>query len=136
MSQIGDLRSALRDNLKTIAGVTVSRYALVNPTPPGFHIIPSEIPSYHKTFGHLGLSEVQFTVQAFVALGTNEGAQDMMDEWLGAEDRSVALAIESDRTLGGLCEDLIVESSTGYGFILTTDNRPLLTADWLVTIVL
>ena len=137
MTQIGDLRSALRDNLKQIPGVSVSRFALVNPSPPGFHLWPSEVPTYHKTFGAPGLAlvDVEFTVQAFVAFGTNEGSQEMMDAFLGVDDLSVAAALEADRTLGGLCDDLIVTASSGYGFLVTSDNRPLLTSDWAVTVV-
>ena len=92
MSEIGDLRAALKDNLKAgIRGVEVNTYASVNPNPPGLHLWPSAIP---------------------------------------------AAAIESDRTLGGLCHDLMVQSGTGYGALETATGTPLLTSDWLVTVLL
>ena len=139
MSQIGDLRSALRENLKTIPGSQVSRYALFNPTPPGFHLWPSNVPDYHKTFGEPGvrLSEVEFTVQAFVAFSTDIGAQEIMDEYLeAAGPKSVVAAVESDKTLGGLADDIFTRLEQAYAAIVTADNRPLLTSDWLVTVIL
>ena len=139
MSEIGDLRAALKDNLKAgIRGVEVNTYASVNPNPPGLHLWPSAIPSYHRTFGApLGLTEIEFTVQAYVAFGTNIGAQEIMDEFLGTDtDQSVAAAIEADRTLGGLCHDLMVQSGSGYGALETATGTPLLTSDWIVTVML
>ena len=138
MGQINDLRSALRENLKQIAGIQVSRYALYNPTPPGIHLWPSEIPAYHKVFGRPPqLSEIHFTVEAFVAFGTDIGSQEYMDQMLEPNgDKSVVAAIESDVTLAGACQDLIVVSSTSYQPIMTPDSRQLLTSEWLVTIIL
>jgi hypothetical protein len=138
MTQIRDLRTALRENLKTIPGVQVSRYALKQPTPPGIHLWPSEVPSYHKTFGTPPvLAEIHFTVEAFVAYTTDIGGQERLDEMLGAEGpMSVALAVESDPTLGGFAQDIECASSGGYGFTVTATNVELLTADWLVTIIL
>lgn len=138
MSQIGDLRAALRENLKTIPGVSVSRFALNNPTPPGIHLWPSEIPQYHHTFGsaELTISEVHFTVQAFVAFASNEGSQEIMDEMLGADTpRSVARAIEADKTLGGLAHDLEAKQNTGYQMLETPIGTGLIVSDWLVTVI-
>lgn len=138
MSQIGDLRAALRENLKTIPGVSVSRFALNNPTPPGIHLWPSEIPQYHRSFGlaETRLSEVHFTVQAFVAFSSNEGSQEILDEMMDTEGpRSIAKAVEADKTLGGLSHDVYADSSTGYQFLETPVGIPLLTSDWLVTVI-
>ena len=139
MSQIGDLRSALKENIRlNIRGAEINTYASINPNPPGIHLWPSAIPSYHRTFGDpLGLTEVEFTVQGYVGFGTNIGAQEIMDEWLGTDtDQSVAAAIESDRTLGGLAHTLMVKDGTGYGALETATGTPLLTSDWLVTVML
>lgn len=138
MGQIADLRAALRENLKQIPGVQVSRYALANPTPPGIHLWPSEIPAYHKVFGRPPeLTEIHFTVEAFVALTTDIGAQDYMDEMLEPNGaKSVVAAIESDTTLAGACQDLLVVSSTSYQPIVAQGRTPLLTSEWLVTIIL
>lgn len=140
MSQVGDLRSALRDNLKSVPGMRmVYAYVASNPSPPCLQIWPSEIPAYHKTFGvsTARLAEVQFTVQAIVTMGTDVGGQQIMDELLDADGaRSVSAAVESDPTLGGLSHDVYCTSNGGYGFLVRADSgTQLLTADWLVTVI-
>lgn len=135
MSVIGDLRAALRDNLKTLPDLQVSRYALNNPTPPGVHILPPSI-RYHQSFGEEeAISDLTFTVQAFVALNNELGPQILLDEMIApAGDRSVRMAIESDKTLGGLASDLIVSEVSDARWIVTASNQALLIADWTVTV--
>jgi hypothetical protein len=138
VSQIGDLRGGLKDNLRAIPfGLQINMYAMANPTPPGIHLWPSAIPSYHRTFGApLGISEYEFTVQAYVAFTTDIGAQELLDQFLGDEgELSVAVAIESDKTLGGNADDLMVQSSPGYDFADSPTGTPLLLAEWIVTVI-
>jgi hypothetical protein len=133
MSVVGDLRAALRDNLKTIPDIQVSRYALPNPTPPGIHILPPGA-KYHMAMSS-GLTEYTFTVQAFVALNADSGPQILLDELLDeTAERSLCNAVESDPTLGGLAEDVYCSEASPARFLVTADNRALLTSDWTVTV--
>ena len=132
---IAQLRSALRDNLKTIPDIQVSRYALANPTPPGIHILPPAI-QYHQSFGEEeAISDLSFTVQGFVALSSDIGPQMQMDEWIDPSGaNSVRMACESDKTLGGLASDLICTQVSEPRWIVTASNQALLLADWQVII--
>jgi len=132
MSVVGDLRAGLRDNLKTIPDIQVSRYALANPTPPGIHILPPAA-KYHQAFQ--GDTDYTFTVQAFVALTTDIGPQILLDELLDEKgERSVCRAVESDKTLGGLASDVFCSEVLEPRVIVTSSNMGLLLSDWVVTV--
>jgi hypothetical protein len=62
-----------------------------------------------------GLDKWTFTVQAFVALASDIGAQVKLDAFLAPSgSQSVKAAIEADGTLGGIVADTSVVSCTGY----------------------
>lgn len=134
MPVIRDIRQGLRTNIKsTITGLQVSAYVLANPSPPGVHIYPGE--TRFDLAMNRGLDEMDFVVQAFIAHTGDQGNQSFLDELrdpIGA--RSMKTAIEVDRTLAGVCEDLRVVSETEYRMLVTSDNRALITTDWLVTV--
>ena len=82
-----------------------------------------------------GLTEYEFTVQAFVALNADTGPQILLDELLDeTSERSLCAAVESDPTLGGLSEDVYCSEAQPARFLVTVDNRALLTSDWTVTV--
>ena len=63
------------------------------------------------------------------------GPRALLDKLLDAEgDESVVLAIESDPTLGGACDDLIVDTMDSYEVAAATDNTMRLVAAWSVRI--
>lgn len=133
MSVVGDLRAGLRDNLKTIPDLQVSRYALPNPTPPGIHILPPAV-KYHQAFQG-GLTDYTFTVQAFVALTTDIGPQMLLDELIDETgERSLCRAVESDKTLGGLATDVYCAEALEPRVLVTASNLGLLLSDWIVTV--
>lgn len=131
---VAELRAGLRANIKaTIANVQVSAYILASPTPPGIHIFPGE--SRFDLAMNRGLDEYDFTVQAFVAWSSDQGSQAFLDELRDPINaRSLKAAIESDLTLGGVCEDLRVMGISPYRNLVTMDNRSLLVSDWTVTV--
>jgi hypothetical protein len=134
MSVVGDIRAGLRANIKaSIPNVQVSPYVLASPTPPGVHIFPAE--SRYDLAMNRGLDEYDFTVQAFIAHTGDQGNQSFLDELISPVGaRSMKRAIERDLTLAGVSEDCRVISNTGYRLLVTSDNRGLITVDWLVTV--
>lgn len=68
--------------------------------------------TYDQTFG--GLSVVEVTVYAFASLADNQQGQETLLPLLGPS--GVKAALEADRTLGGACQELRVESADGPGF--------------------
>lgn len=131
------IREALASNLSTIPNVQVSAYQLSNPTPPAIHVVPG-MTEYHQTFG--GSSEAEwweFTVQAFVAIPNDIGSQRRLDEMLESTgSSSVKAAIESDPTLGGIVDDLIVTTRTGYQLYVNEGRGTVLGAAWTVRVLL
>lgn len=128
------VRQALADNLSTISGIQVSAYVLSNPTPPAIQVVPGPA-EYHQTMGASSASWWDFTIQAYVAVATDIGSQARLDRLLaddGAE--SVRAALESDTTLGGLCDDLIVVSRTGYTLFAPEGRGSVLGAEWTVRV--
>lgn len=130
---MAEIREGLAANLSAIEGIQVSPYMLGSPTPPAIHVIPSSI-AYDRAM-HRGMDEVTMTVQAFVALGLDQGAQMALDELLAPTgSRSVKTAIETDRTLGGKVQHVQVDEMSGYNAVTIVDRGQMLSADWSVTV--
>lgn len=129
---VRSLRDGLRENLKAIQGIQVSRYFLVNPTPPGIHILPPSV-EYHGSM-HSGLTTYTFTIQAFTSLSGSAGdisSQILLDELLDETGpRSVVAALEADPTLGGVAQDVTVDTAASAQPQQTLEGLVLLTSDW------
>lgn len=135
MPDLTELREALAESLSVIPNIQVSAYVLANPTPPAIHVIPGEV-EYHLTMGSGGDEWWHFTVQAFVAATGDIAAQRRLDGMLASQgEYSVKAAIEADHTLGGACEDLIVDRRTGYQIFVPDGRGAVLGAEWMVRIL-
>jgi hypothetical protein len=133
MASMKNMREGLAANLGAIPGMQVSAYMLSNPTPPAAHVLPAEIT--YDTAMRRGQDVWFFTVQVFVSLTTDIGAQKLLDKMLASSGSdSVKAAVESDRTLGGACDDLRVVSMGGYE-IFVLGERQLLGATWRVEVI-
>jgi hypothetical protein len=131
---LGEIRRGLAANLERILGVQVSPYMLANPTPPAIQVVPGEV-EYDLAMGR-GLDQLILNVQAFVALGSDIGAQQQLDEFLdGTGAKSVKQAVESDKTLGGSAASARVTRSTGYRAVLRDSGGPVLMAEWEVEVL-
>jgi hypothetical protein len=129
-----EIREGLATNLRTISGVQVSAYMLASPTPPAIHVVPPAI-EYHQAMQG-GLERLTFTVQAFVALGTDIGTQKRLDDFRAPTGvTSVKAALEADRTLGGVAQDLLVMSSAEPVIVTLPEGRQLLSCDWEVLVL-
>jgi hypothetical protein len=135
MGALTDMREGLRANLATITDLQVSAYMLSSPTPPSAHVVPGGDAGdidYDQAMGR-GLDLWRFTVQAFVGLPTDQGAQVLLDTFMEPSGpQSVKEALESDCTLGGAADDLHVVSCTGYKQFVFEGRPPLLGAGWHV----
>lgn len=131
-----DIREGLRANIE--AGVTdfqVSAYMLANPTPPTIHLFPEEV-MYDEAMRR-GLDEIRITVQAFVGLVSDQGAQVRLDELLApAGAGSLKAAVEADPTLGGTVDDLRVVGATGYKvYSVGGQVSTVLGCEWTVHVI-
>lgn len=74
-------------------------------------------------------------VEGIVSLVSDIGTQERLDRWLAATgSESVKAVIEGDRTLGGIAQDTIVNSSSGYQQVLREGGAMWLTAEWSVVV--
>jgi hypothetical protein len=133
MATLEQVTEGLATNLETISGVQVSAWMLASPTPPAIHVVPPAI-EYHQAMQN-GFAELTFTVQAFVALNSDIGAQKLLAQMRAPTGSgSVKAAIEADRTLGGVVKDLIVRSSAEPQVLTLEGGRQLLSCDFEITV--
>lgn len=105
---IADLRAGLASNLQSIPDVEVyEREGGVVNVPCIVVATPSI--NYHRTFSRNALVEFQFTITVLVDSASQEQQNWDMDEFIdNGSPKSVRVAIESDPTLGGVADSLIV----------------------------
>lgn len=131
------IRQGLAANLSALQGIQVSAYMLASATPPSAHIYPGGAAgaiTYDLAFQR-GLDLWPFTVQAFVGLTSDIGAQVLLDTFIAPSGtQSVKTVLQSDRTLGGLVDDVQVVTCTGYHVYRREGAAPVLGAEWHVTV--
>jgi len=138
VSTLAAIREGLRSNLSSIPGVNVSAYVLSNPTYPQLWVYgpADERIIYHRAM-HDGSEDWNIVVQALVGIPSDIGGQKVLDELVASSGvSSVKAALESDRTLGGAAEDLVVQSCSGYGVYPRPDGTTALGAEWAVLVMM
>jgi hypothetical protein len=81
-----------------------------------------------------GLITHKFTVSVVVGRSAERTAQFLLDGYLSYKGAtSIRQAIESDRTLGGVVQDLIVESANNIS-TLEANDATYLAIDFVVTV--
>ena len=128
---IANIRSGIATNLRTISGLRVFEEIPDQVSPPAAVVSLNNI-EYHQAFSG-GLNIFRFTVRVIVGRAAERQAQRNLDTYAeptGAS--SVKSAIESNRTLSGACQDLIVESMPNIGSITVNENE-YLAGEWTVT---
>jgi len=116
MAAIADIRDGIANNLSTISGLRTTETVPDNPQPPVAIIQPSSI-DYDLTFRR-GLDQYNFLVTVIVGRASERRAQQLLDLYCaGTGSSSVKLAIESNRTLAGVIQDLRVIAMRNYGTI-------------------
>lgn len=132
MATLSELRTGLATNLGTISGLRTSSFVPDTVAPPIAIVEPASI-KFDVSMGR-GLDEFSFKVTVIVGRATDRAAQATIDSFCSsAGSSSVKRAIESDRTLGGKCNDLRVTNLSSYGSIQIGDT-PYLAAEFAVTV--
>lgn len=113
MSQttLADLRTALGSALESIEGLAVHEKLGGPYNPPCAVLQFPGTESYRLTMGRTGDIQLPFTVTVWVGRSDDYIAQTHLDEyadWVG--DHSIPAALERDQTLGGVTQDVLVES--------------------------
>jgi hypothetical protein len=102
---IAAIRNGLATAIQTaVPDGQVSPYILSNPTPPYAYVLEGDI-AYDLAMNR-GWDELEFIVLLCVGFTTDQGAQQRLDGY--RQPGGLKAALEADRTLGGVCDDLIV----------------------------
>jgi hypothetical protein len=124
VATIAQIREGIATNLRTIAGLRTTDTVPDNPQPPVAIVSPSSI-QYDLSFQR-GLDLHNFVVMIVVGRASERNAQRTLDLFCaGTGASSVKAAIESNRTLTGLVQDLRVTSMRNYGSTLIGETTYL-----------
>jgi len=135
MADLDQIRIAVADAVATIVGVQSNAYMISAPTPPCFFVQPGEV-DYNTTMQG-GTYRWELVLTGLASLGsTDVGAQKILDRWLARTGpSSVRAAIESDRTLGGVVQEVEVPSASGYRIYQRDGSGGVaLGAEWTVIV--
>jgi len=128
---ITEVKTGLANRLATIPGLRTYAYQPDQLNAPMAYSNLNSI-TYHRTFG--GMTEMEYTVTVIVARATERTAEASVDGFTAySGTTSVRAAIEADRTLGGVVDDLIVESATGIQSVSANDTE-YLSVDFVVRV--
>lgn len=124
MATIAEIRAGIATNLATISGLRTTETIPDNPQPPVAIIAPSAI-EYDLSFQR-GFDQYNFVVTLIVGRASERQAQRTLDLYCaGTGSSSVKTAIESNRTLSGLIQDLRVTAMRNYGSTIIGENTYL-----------
>lgn len=121
MASITAIRSGLATNLGTITGLRTGATIPDNVNPPYAIVAPSGV-DYHRAFNN-ALSTYNFTVTLVVGRVSERTSQNSLDAYCSPTGTSsIRVAVESDKTLGGVAFDTIVTGMRNYGSVTIAEN--------------
>lgn len=131
MASLSEIRAGLAANLGALRGFQIFPYVLSNPTPPVAWVRPSSdtFVEYHRAMG--ALDNWHMVVQVYVSTTADIGAQKKLDALID----SIKGVIESDKTLGGVAQDVFLESGSGYLEYARPDGTTALGAEFSVLVI-
>jgi len=124
VASISAIRSGLATNLGTISGLRTGAFIPDNVNPPYAIVSPSSV-NYHRAFNN-ALSTYNFAVTLVVGRVSERTSQNNLDAYCSPTgSSSIRVAIESDKTLGGVAFDTIVTGMRNYGSVTIGENTYL-----------
>ena len=129
---VSQIKTGLAANLATVSGLRAYAYQPDNVNTPFAWPLLDSI-QYNGAMGG-GLITHKFTVSVVVGRSAERTAQTLLDGYLSYKGAtSIRQALESDRTLGGVVQDLIVESADNIS-TLEANDATYLAIDFMVTV--
>jgi hypothetical protein len=125
MATVSEIKTALATKLGTISGLRTYAYQPDNPA------IPYAIPSltsieYHGAMG-AGLVTSTYNIMLVVGRMNERTAEAKLDGYASySGSQSVRVALETDRSLGGVVDDCIVTSASNITGIALSDGDYLM----------
>lgn len=134
MATLGEIRQGLANNLSGLKGVQVLPYISANPKPPTVWVMPGGV-TYDRA-SRRGLDDVTMTLQAFVAMPVPRRSQELLDAMMAPTgSQSIKTLVESDRTLGGVVDDVRVTEASGYQTAVVEGKGSVLLCEWTVAVM-
>jgi len=107
---VSQVATGLQTRLATISGLRAFTYQPEQLNPPTAYPVLNSV-TYHRAFAG-GDVEMFWSIYVVVGRYTDRRAFDNIDDFLAYDGaKSIRAAIEGDRTLGGVCNTLVVSSS-------------------------
>ena len=117
MASVSSLRDGIKANLATITGLRTTDTVPDNPSPPIAVCLPLGI-TFDNAF-HRGMTTYNFSVLVIVNRVSERTAQNSLDAYVSSTgSSSIKLALETDKTLGGVAYDVRVTEVRNYGEIV------------------
>jgi hypothetical protein len=130
---ISQVKDGLKTAINTVSGLRAFDYQPDQVNPP-FAFPTLDTITYHQTGMNNGGVVMNFTITLIVNRAAERTAQDQLDQYMAWDGvKSVRAAIEADRTLGGVCDDLIVTNAENLTNIDANDTL-YLAVDFKVTV--
>ena len=124
MASITDIRLGLATRLGSITGLRSGPTIPDNVNPPYAIISPSSV-DYHRAFNN-ALSTYNFNVMVVVGRVSERTSQNSLDAYCSPTGTSsIRVAIEADRTLGGVVFDTMVTGMRNYGSVTIGETNYL-----------
>ena len=107
---VAQVSDALKTALSSISGLRTHAFQPEQINPPFAYPELTQV-LYHRSMG-LGDVEMLWTINVVVGRYTDRTANDLLDQYLSATGaKSIRAALESDRTLGGVVQTVILSSA-------------------------
>lgn len=107
-----EVRAALAVAAAAVPGLNATAHAPASLEAPAFYPGESTI-DYDQTFAK-GVDDIQLTCYVMTSFADDQDGQSLLDELVGRGPKSIKLALEADRTLGGACSDMCVRRMQAY----------------------
>jgi hypothetical protein len=117
---ISQVATGLQNNLATVTGLRASAYQPEQLNPPMAYPVLSTV-NYHRAFQG-GDVIMDWVIHVVVGRYTDRTAHAAMDNYLSySGGNSIRAALESDLTLGGVCQTLVVSSAADIRSLNSAD---------------
>lgn len=135
MASLGDLRTALADAMSSISGLKPLPEVMTSPPLPAAYIVP-ESGEYHIASTSGAPADWHFIIELQVAMVSDIGSQKLLDQFLSSSGtQSIKVAVETDRTLGGVAQDVVVQGFRDYGMFARAQGDTVLGARLAVWVI-
>ena len=117
---VSQVATGLANNLATISGLRTSAFQPEQLNPPFAFPTLNRI-EYHRAF-HGGDVVMDWTVNVIVGRYVDRNAFEILDGFLSYSGAtSIRAAIEADKTLGGVCQTLVLPSGANITSLSSAD---------------